>query len=283
MTPWRLTQSVETSAGAVRYDRMGHGPPLVLVHGTPTWSYLWRRIAPVLARDHSVYVYDLPGYGGSAQFDGQDVSIAMQGQVLAELVAHWGLDSPFVAGHDIGGGIALRAHLLHGVAFARMALLDTLAMRPRGGGPWGTSWSRHLRTHGSDAFAALPEHLFEGLMDAYLRTAVAHPLSPADLRAYLAPFSGDVGRPAFFRQISQLDERHTDAIETRLHAVRAPVALLWGTEDGWLDLDFAERLHAAIPGSSLSYVTGAGHFVQEDAPGAVTLALRRIFTEAHRA
>jgi pimeloyl-ACP methyl ester carboxylesterase len=276
MTGWALTQSVETAAGTVRWDRMGSGPPLVLVHGTPTRSDLWRDVAPVLARDYTVYVYDLPGYGQSAKGDGQDVSMGMQGRVLAELIGHWGLDAPLIAGHDIGGGIALRAHLLHGVDFGRMALLDTLAMRPRGGGRWGTPFSRHVRAHGAEAFAELPGYLFEGVMRAYLATAVARPMAEATFQAFLAPFTGATGQAAFFRQLVQLDEAYTDEIERRLDQVRAPVDLIWGTEDTWLDLDFAARLHAAIPESTLTWIDGAGHFVQVDAPGAVTLALRRV-------
>jgi len=276
MSAWTLTRSVETSAGTVRHDRMGDGPPLVLVHGTPSWSYLWRNVAPVLARDYTVYLYDLPGYGHSAKVDGQDVSMGMQGRVLTELIGHWGLDVPLIAAHDIGGGIALRAHLLHGVDVARMALLDTLAMRPRGGGPWGTPWSRHVRVHGTEAFTALPGYLFEGLMRAYLGTAMAQPMAESTFRAYLDPFTGAAGQQAFFRQIAQLDEAYTDAIEPLLGEVRAPVDLIWGAEDTWLDLDFAARLHAAIPAATLTWIDAAGHFLQEDAPGAVTRALRGV-------
>ena len=273
-----LTHDIETEAGAVRYAVLGEGPPLVLVHGTPTSSYIWRKVAPWLARDFTVYVYDLPGYGQSAQFEGQDVSMAMQGRVLAGLLDAWGLSAPGIAAHDIGGGIALRAHLLHGASLGRLALLDTLAMRPRGGGRWGTSWSRHCRAQGTAAFEALPEYLHVGILRPYLRSALHRPVTDEDLEPLVAPWRGEQGQPAFYRQIRQLDEAYTDEIEPRLHAVSAPaVQLLWGEEDTWLDFDFAERLNAAIPGSRLRYLPGAGHFCMEDAPAAVTLELRRFF------
>lgn len=279
MTDWRLRESVQTQAGEVRYDIMGEGPALVLVHGTPTWSYLWRRVAGVLARDFRVYLYDLPGYGTSAKFEGQDVSIGMQGRVLAELLAHWGLESPMIAAHDIGGAAVLRAHLLHGARVSRVALLDALVTRPRSGGRWGTPWSLHLRRHGTEAFAALPDYLYRGLMQAYVRSAMARSVSDQELEPLLAPFTGSTGQPAFFRQIAQLDESYTDEIEPLLNRVTVPVQLVWGSEDTWLDIDFAERLAAALPHANLTFVDGAGHFIQADAPGAVTRILRAFFRD----
>jgi alpha-beta hydrolase superfamily lysophospholipase len=53
-------------AGAeIAYDVLGAGPAVVLTHGAPSWSYLWRNVAPEPARTYSVYLWDLPGYGDS--------------------------------------------------------------------------------------------------------------------------------------------------------------------------------------------------------------------------
>ena len=273
-----LSHETHSEAGIVRYGVMGAGPPLVLVHGTPTSTHIWRKVAPWLARDFTVYVYDLPGYGQSEKSDGQDVSMGAQGRVLADLLQQWDLDAPRIAAHDIGGGIALRAHLLHGARIGRLALLDTLAMRPRGGGLWGTTWSRHCRAHGTEAFEALPEYLHAGLLKPYLRTALHRPVTDEELEPLLAPWRGPVGQKAFYRQIRQLDECYTDDIEGRLHEVSVPVHIIWGEEDTWLDFDFAERLRRAIPGATLRYLAGAGHFSMEDAPAAVTLELRRFMS-----
>jgi pimeloyl-ACP methyl ester carboxylesterase len=102
-------------------------------------------------------------------------------------------------------------------------------------------------------------------------------MDEAALRPFLMPFSGPAGQAAFFRQVGQLDEFYTDEIESRLSEVAVPTGIIWGSEDRWLDIDFAERLKDAIPDAGLTYITGAGHFVMEDAPGAVTLELRRFF------
>lgn len=87
----RLRQRAGLSTGEIAYDLYGTGPPLVLVHGTPSWSYLWRTVVPTLAQESTVYIFDLLGYGDSARADGQDISIAALALVLAEpVLTIWG-------------------------------------------------------------------------------------------------------------------------------------------------------------------------------------------------
>jgi pimeloyl-ACP methyl ester carboxylesterase len=100
---WRLSKTYDSAGGVVAYDVLGDGPPVVLVHGTPSWSYLWRNVAHELAVLFTVYVCDLLGYGGSEQRAGQDVSIGAQTRMLVELLGLWELEQPCIAGHDIGG------------------------------------------------------------------------------------------------------------------------------------------------------------------------------------
>jgi pimeloyl-ACP methyl ester carboxylesterase len=162
---WRLGERQGTSVGEVAYEVFGEGPPVVLVHGTPTRSYLWRNIVPALAEHRSVYVYDLLGYGESEKGEGQDVSIAAQARLLKELVEAWGLEEPAIAGHDIGGGIVLRAQLLEGVRFSRIAILDAVVLGPRLSAPRSSTW--HVREH-AEAYEAMPNHLFGAFFSAYL-------------------------------------------------------------------------------------------------------------------
>ena len=76
----------QVAGGEAATGVFGHGPPVVLVHGTPASSYLWRNIVPLLARQHTVYVWDLLGFGGSRIAPGATPSIAQQARTLAELV-----------------------------------------------------------------------------------------------------------------------------------------------------------------------------------------------------
>ena len=120
---WKLDETVETSAGAVATGRLGSGPALVLAHGWPWSSFSWHRIIPELARRYRVHWYDMPGYGRSDKAAEKRTSLDVQGQVFAEILAHWELEQPMVVAHDFGGATTLRAHLLHGCDFERYVLM----------------------------------------------------------------------------------------------------------------------------------------------------------------
>src|SRR5918993_2271309 len=159
---WTLRRRVTLSGGEIAYDVLGFGPPLLLVHGTPTRSYIWRDVALRLADRFSVYAFDLLGFGQSERRDGLDVSIPAQARLLAELVETLGLDGiPSIAGHDIGGAIALRAHLLEGVPFGCIALIDSVALRP-----WITPPTRHLKAH-LEVYETMPTEIFEAIIDSH--------------------------------------------------------------------------------------------------------------------
>jgi pimeloyl-ACP methyl ester carboxylesterase len=271
---WRLGKRQLTPVGEVAYEVFGEGPPVVLVHGTPVRSYLWRNIVPALAESHSVYAYDLLGYGESEKGEGQDVSIPVQARLLGELAEGWGLDAPAIAGHDIGGGIVLRAHLLEGVGFSRIAVLDAVVLTPWLSEPRSSTW--HVREY-EEAYEAMPDHLFGAFFSAYLGETNSN-LGEEAFEVYLAPWRGEGGRRAFVRQALQFEERHTGEIEPWLGSVEVPVLVAWGEEDGWLDPSQAPRLREEIPGSELELISEAGHFVQEDAPEEIAKVLASFFS-----
>ena len=96
----------------IAWDTLGKGDPIVLVHGTPFSSQVWRRIAPWLARRRTIYFFDLLGYGFSEKREGQDVSLGVQNLVLAEMLRHWSLSRPEIVAHDFGGATVLRGYYL---------------------------------------------------------------------------------------------------------------------------------------------------------------------------
>lgn len=270
---WRLHQSYPSKDGVVAYDVIGDGEPLVLVHGTPSSSYLWRNVVGRLSPTWRVYVYDLLGYGQSEQREGQDVSVGAQGRLLAELLQHWGLEAPAVVGHDIGGAIALRAHLLHRAGFRKLVLLDAVSIAP-----WITPFSRHVQQH-LTAFATVPGYIHREMIAAHLRSAISTPVSDDELEPYLRPWLGEAGQAAYYRHVAQFDERYTDEIEPLYASINIPTLILWGEEDKWLDPSTGARLQSAIPGSRLHTIPGAGHFAPEDVPDRVASELRTFLSE----
>ncbi|PNG22688.1 alpha/beta hydrolase [Streptomyces cahuitamycinicus] len=264
---WTLRESLDTGSGTVRWDRLGDpgGGPVVLLHGTPFSSYVWHEVAPALAAaGYRVHVWDMAGYGASGMHAGQDVSLGAQGRIFAGLLAHWGLQEPAVVAHDFGGCVALRAHLLHGARYRRLALIDPVALKP-----WGSPFFRLVGEH-SQVFEQLPAALHEALVREYVSSASHLGLRPAALDALVGPWTGEEGQAAFYRQIAQADQRYTDEIQPLYPTIDLPVTVCWGTEDTWIPFARGRELAALIPGARLVPVPEAGHLVPLDVPARLT-------------
>ncbi len=272
MGDWKLRGEFESSYGTVRHDSFGHGPPVVLVHGTPFSSYVWRNVAPGLAENYTVYVHDLLGYGASEKREGQDVSLAAQTRVLAELLDHWELDGPGIVGHDFGGAITLRTHLLEQRRFGAIALIDAVAISP-----WGSPFFKLVQEH-AEVFQKIPAYMHRAMVAAYIGDATHKPMNEETMDSYLKPWLGEEGQSAFYRQIAQNDQRYTDEIEPRYGEINNPVLILWGEEDGWIPLPKGEQLHRSLPNSELKTIPGCAHLAQEDAPETVVSHLTDFFT-----
>jgi pimeloyl-ACP methyl ester carboxylesterase len=265
--PWRLPDRVRVSGGEVASGVFGDGPPVVLVHGTPAWSYLWREVVPDLAREHTVHVWDLLGFGDSSLAPGVAPSIARQARTLAELIEHWALDAPSLVGHDIGGGIVLRAHLVDQVPVRRLALLDAAVL-----GPWNTSFTEHMQRN-EDAYRTMPTHVFGDIIAGRLRTATHQRMSDSIISAYLAPWAGDDGQQRWIDQVVSVSFNDTREVVAQLGRITAATLVLWGERDQWLEPSTGDRLAAAIPGSRRADIPGAGHFLCEDNPHDTAAAL----------
>jgi pimeloyl-ACP methyl ester carboxylesterase len=248
---------------AVRHGSTGDGPPLVMVHGTPFSSQVWRRIAPIAARIRRVYYFDLLGYGASEKRAGQDVSLGVQNRLLAALIAHWGINRPDVIAHDFGGATSLRAALLNGCAYRSLLLIDPVAIAP-----WGSPFVRHVRQHEA-AFAGVPPYMHQAMLEAYLQGAAHRPLSPDTLRIYTDPWTGDEGQAAFYRQIAQMDQCYTDEVQLHYGELTCPLSILWGEEDRWIPVERGEKLASVIKNAKFERVPMSGHLMQEDAPEAI--------------
>lgn len=267
-----LTHRFEWRGRTVAWDRLGAGPPLVLLHGTPWSSALWRPVAGALADDFTVHVWDMPGYGTSSMAPEHDVDLGVQGELFAALLDEWGLDAdtpPHVVAHDIGGAVALRARLLHDARYASLCLVDVVALAP-----WGSPFFNLVKQH-ADVFAQLPPALHRGLVEAYVEGASHRGLRDDDLAMLVEPWTSKVGQDAFYRQIAQADERWTDEVEPLYPTLDEPVHVVWGADDPWIPVDRAHRLHELVPDATLTVLPGAGHLVQLDAGEALTAELVR--------
>lgn len=271
-----LTEEFAWRGRRVRWGRQGEGPAVVLCHGTPWSSALWAPFADAFASEYAVHVWDMPGYGTSSKEPAHRVSLDIQGELLADLMSEWGLQRPHVIAHDYGGAVALRAHLLHDVDIASLALVDVVALSP-----WGSDFFRLVRDDAS-VFTALPPAIHGGMLRAYVEGASHVGLTDVQSRMLLEPWLDPTGQAAFYRQIAQADQEYTDEVEPLYGSIDVPVQVVWGAEDTWIPLDRARRLAEIVPGARLDVIDRAGHLVQLDAPVQLTAILQRWLADQTR-
>lgn len=228
---------------------------------------VWRDVAAALATRHEVFVWDMLGYGQSAMGAEQDVSLGAQQEIFAALLEHWGLHEPAVVAHDFGGAVALRTTLLSGKRYARLALLDAVAL-----GQWGTGFFRLAREN-ERAFTALPGYLHEAMVRGHINTASHRGLANTVAGELADPWLGERGQAAYYRQIAQNHQGFTDDVAPRYGELDLPILVGWGDQDTWLAPGVGRKLAESIPGAELRWFTDAGHLVQLDAPGQVIAAL----------
>ena len=271
-----LTEEFAWRGRVVRWRRIGSGPDVVLCHGTPWSAQLWAPYAEALRHQFTVHLWDMPGYGQSSKVPDHRVSLDVQGELMADLVAHWGLRRPHVVAHDYGGAVALRAHLLHRTPYASLALVNVVALAP-----WGSDFFRLVHDN-VEVFNALPATIHEGALRAYVEGASHRGLSTSQLAMLTGPWLTPEGQAAFYLQIAQADQAYTDEIQPLYPQLDLPVLVVWGTDDTWIPVDRAHRLAELIPGARLELVEDAGHLIQIDQPVRLATTLNRWLTDRAR-
>jgi haloalkane dehalogenase len=242
---------------------VGDGPPVVFLHGEPTWSFLWRRvIPPVRDAGYRCIAPDLAGFGRSDKpvdigwytYDTHTASIT---GLVADLDLH---DATLVV-HDWGGPIGLRVAVEYPDRIARLVVLDTGLFTGRQ--PMNDAWMTFR------AFVERTEDLPVGLL---VRRACARDPGDAVIAAYDAPFPNAAAKAGAraFPLILPLspDMPGAAAGERVLDALRhdsRPKLFLWADSDPVLPLDTGRRLAAALGGQIDHVIAGASHFLQEDA------------------
>lgn len=235
---------------------------LVICHGTPWSAALWAELATALSARWRVHLWDMPGYGRSSRASDLTLDLRTQSSRLARLLEHWELERPRMLAHDIGGAVALGAHLCHGAELEALMLWDVVTLDP-----WGSPFFRLVAEH-AEVFAALPPALHEALVREYVRGAAASPLTAEALDALVGPWTGGPEeRSSFYRQIAALRAEDTRDLVEALARVRTPVSIGWGGEDPWIPAEQARRLAEALPGEvPASILPGTGHLVPLEAP-----------------
>jgi haloalkane dehalogenase len=244
---------------------VGDGPPVVFLHGEPTWSFLWRRvIPPVRDAGFRCIAPDLAGFGRSDKpIDLDWYSYDTHTASITALVAELDLYDATVVVHDWGGPIGLRVAADNPDRITRIVVLDTGLFTGRQ--PMTDAWMTFR------AFVERTEDLPVGLL---VRRACLNDPGDAVIAAYDAPFPNPASKAGAraFPLILPLSPHApgAEAGQRVLDAMRVdarPKLFLWADSDPVLPLEpTGRRFAAALGGSQIDHViAGASHFLQEDA------------------
>jgi len=258
-----------SSYGNIYYEITGQGEPLLLLHGTPFSSLVWKDIKVKLHDRFQVYTFDLLGYGRSEK--AQRVSLDVQNKVLCELLDHWGLQQPNAVAHDFGGATLLRSMIIDGRVYRKIMLIDVVALSP-----WGSPFVQHVRDH-ENVFAGIPDYIHKAMVEAYIKDALYTDVSEKDIQYLVEPWLGKEGKEAFYRQIAQMDPSYTVELEEHYGNLNCPTRILWGEKDNWIPLSLGRKLHDMIPQSSFLNVPDSNHLMQIDQPGIIIDEIRTYF------
>jgi len=267
-------------AGEIRLHYVDEGPPdappLLFVHGNPTWSYLWRRpIAELSARGRRCVAFDHMGFGRSdkpPQLSAYSLECHIENAIA--LIDALDLSDVTLVGHDWGGPIGLGALLERRDRLRAVVLMNTWAWELPSFLP---PFLREFRTEGLGEILALGGNLFVESIPGGMRRRDADPLM---MEAYRAPFPdywSRAGTLAFQREIP-LTERDRSAplmasIHERLPDLSLPVLLVWGMRDPVFQPVFLEQWRELFPKAETVELDDASHFLVEDSPDAVTDAI----------
>ncbi|MEM7778433.1 MAG: alpha/beta hydrolase [Pseudomonadota bacterium] len=271
----------------------GSGPPVLCLHGYPQTHTMWHRIAPELARDFTVVVADLRGYGqSSAPADTADhdtyTKRAMAADMVAVMRAH-GHARFAVVGHDRGARVAYRMALDHPKTVTRVVSVDVIPTLD----VWETiNQARMMRLY-HWAFLAQPAPLPETWIGHNPAGWVAQRVSrgaptlpewfdPRVLAHDQACFSEPARLAAScadYRAGATRDVDHDRADRDSGHRIAAPLAVYWGTRGNLVDgpdpiATWTRWCEQPVTGSSIP----AGHFVPQENPDALIAALRRFLS-----
>jgi haloacetate dehalogenase len=280
---------IETSGASINLVTGGSGPPLLLLHGYPQTHVMWRKVAPRLARDFTVVVPDLRGYGDSSKPPAGGDFAAYSKRALAldqvETMAALGFDRFAVAGHDRGARVTHRLLRDHPDKITRAASLDIVPTLYRfetidqkaATGRWHWFFLIQGRGLPERLIGNDPEFFLRHMFGTLLRDQGA--IEPAAWAEYLRCFEN----PETIR--ATCDEYRAGAAIDLIHdradlaqKVTAPMLVLWGMHSGQgsgYDLLKVWRQHADdVRGHGID----SGHFIPEEKPDEVYAALKEFFS-----
>jgi pimeloyl-ACP methyl ester carboxylesterase len=267
-----VRKSIEIDGHAASYLTAGDGPVLLLLHGT-YWSRVWLPVIDDLAAAGLQPVaVDLPGCGRSAG----ELSLAsaavpsLAGWVARFVAAIAPASLAGVTGHDIGGAIAQRLLVTDALDVERIALVNSVTYDS-----WPVPGVGRYRDPGVVA-ATTVDDILTARRQA-ITVALARPADESELTDYLSPWTDMRIARSWMALAGAADSRYTLELLDALRADEHPKLLVWGEDDSFQPVTYAERFAAEVPNTELVRVPSAGHIPMENDHAKVAAALGELF------
>lgn len=252
---------------------------MLLLHGWPTHSWLWREVMPPIARNNRVIALDLPGFGASSKPLDHRYGFSFYDETLTAVLDRLGVGPVALGVHDLGGPIGLHWAVSNPERVTAVALLNTLVY-PQVSGMvklfvlvCGLPLTRSLITSPAGIAASM-------------RFGVADRsnMDDAKVRRYQEPFVSRGARRALADTAGGLGRRGFELIESGLPELGVPLRAIYGADDRILP-DVAEtmaRVERDAGGFEVTALSGVGHFLQEERGAEIGAQLAPFFASAAR-
>lgn len=278
---WLYTLREGADAGrSLHFIDHGEGPTALLLHGNPTWSFLWRRVIGRLPRMRCV-APDLLGLGLSDRIAADEHTVDRHADALAELVVALGLERFVLVGQDWGGALAAAVGARLPERVAAVVLANTSVLVPAR--PKGTWFHRLARV------PVVSDLLFRGLglpeSTLWMVQGDRRSIAGEVARAYHWPLRrwADRAAPLALARMVPAGPDHPSLPALRrgeawIRGFTGPMALVWGERDPILGRALRRHIEA-FPRASVTH-TQAGHFLQEEVPDELAAAVLAAAREA---
>jgi len=258
----------------------GQGRPVLMIHGNPTWSFLWRKVASHLDPNQYLCIApDLFGLGLSHKLHAiRDHSLSFHAEAIASLIHGLDLADVILVGQDWGGPIGAAAAARSAGRVTAMVMGNTALLRPRS----------PIRTTPFHRFSRLPLASSMAFRLLNFPVPILHRVQgdPGSIRgevarAYAYPlrrFRDRIAPLAMARMVPHREGHPSlpelERVEQWMRAFQGPCALVWGRKDPILGRAL-KRMKEAMPGAEV-VETDAGHFLQEEVPERIASAIEAV-------
>ena len=260
---------VEINGIKIAYQRQGQGDPMLLVHGTTAYSFIWDTLVPGLSASFDVIAMDLLGGGRSDKPHQADYSIFAQAEIIHNFISTLGLKTVHLVSHGSGGGIAQ----VMAVKYPGQ-LKDLVFINPFGFEKWPVQPSNMMRVPfiWDIAVAMFDLGFFRLVIErgVYYKDRVTDEV----MSLFSAPLKTRDGKYGFLQLAKSLNSRRLMDLKERLRRLDMPVLIIRGDADPYLGPQISRTLHDEIQGSTLVQIKTGGHFIQLDEPDKLVVMIR---------